>query len=399
MMSRYEDWDDEGSEVPRRPSPFRLAGFIDQIAARRKFILLSSVGLSILVFLLSFLVKDTYESTATILPPKPDQSISTLLSGATGNLSALAGGSALSAVSLKNPNEVYISLLESRTLNTKIVGQFDLKSYYRKSRMQDAVKALRQHTVVDLGKDNLIRISVRTHDAGFSSRIANAFVDQLHDMNTDLALTDSAQRRLFYQQQLEQEKVLLAKAETELQETQTRTGVIQPAGQAEMISRTISSLRGEIAAREAELQSLKTFEAPANPDYMQLEAEIASLQGQLQKLENSSKTQTPGDIEVPTAQLPKSALEYARKYRDVQQHEQVYALLLKQFEAAKIDEAKTAPIIEVVDRAVPAERPSSLPRWAIGLIALVVAILLNVVWCAALYIKRALRAQPESVPV
>jgi uncharacterized protein involved in exopolysaccharide biosynthesis len=398
-MSRYEDWDDEDDRGPRRPSPFRVSEFLRVVRERRKFILLSSAIFAVVVFALSFLIKDTYESTAVILPPRPDQSASALLSGAGGNLSSLAAGGALSAVSLKNPNEVYTSLLASRTLNTNIVNQFNLKAYYHKSTMEDAVKALEKHTTVELGKDNLIRIAVRTHDADFSSRLANAFVDQLHDMNTDLALTDSAQRRLFYQQQLDQEKVLLAKAETDLQETQTATGIIQPTGQADMVSRTISSLRAQITEREAELQSLKTFDAPGNPDYMQLEAQVGSLQGQLQRLENSAKTQTPGDIEVPTSQLPKSALEYARKYREVQQHEQVYALLLKQYEAAKIDESKTAPVIEVVDRAVPAERSSNPPRWLVTVGSFILALLLNVAWCAAVSVVTALREQESSVAI
>jgi tyrosine-protein kinase Etk/Wzc len=219
----------------------------------------------------------------------------------------------------------------------------------------------------------------------------------LHDMNTNLALTESAQRRLFYQQQLDQEKVSLAKAETDLEETQTATGIIQPSGQADMVSRSISSLRAQITDREAELQSLKTFDAPGNPEYMQLEAEVGSLQRQLSKLENNAKAQTPGDIEVPTAQLPKSALEYARKYREVQQHEQVYALLLKQFEAAKIDESKTAPVIEVVDRAVPAELKSNPSRLLICLGALIFALLLNLSWSATVYTVEVLRLPLASV--
>lgn len=389
-MRHYDGWDEEESG-PQRPSPFQFFDFLRFARDRQRFILFSSLVLAVVVFSLSFLIKDTYESIAVILPPRPDQSASALLSGV-GGLSSLAAGGTLSAVSLKNPNEVYTSLLESRTLNTNIVKQFNLEAYYHRATMQDTIKALKKHVSIELSKDNLIRIAVRTHDANFSSQVANAFVDQLHSMNTELALTDSAQRRLFYQEQLDQEKVLLAKAEADLQETQIKTGVIQPIGQADMISRTISSLHAQITEREAQLQAMKTFDAPENPEYMKLHAEIESLQAQLGKLRNGTTAQAPGDIEVPTANLPKSAMEYARKFRDVQQHEQVYALLLKQFEAAKIDEAKTAPVIEVVDRAVPSELPSNLPHWAIGLLGFGVSLLLNGLWLAGAYVLRVLRA-------
>ena len=237
-MGRNDDWEDEEDTVPRQPSLFQFDGFLQLVKNRRTFILLSSVMLTVVAVLISFVIPKVYESTAVILPPKQDQSISALLSGSSGSLSALAGGGGLSAASLKNPNEIYMGLLASRTLNTDIVNEFDLKGYYHKSTMQEAVRALQNHTSIELGKDNLIRISVQTHDANFSSKLANAFVDHLHDMNTKLALTDSAQRRLFYEEQLEQEKVQLAKAETDLQETQTKTGVIQASGQADMMSRS-----------------------------------------------------------------------------------------------------------------------------------------------------------------
>lgn len=392
-MAGYEDLEDEDNSTPRRPLSLPFNKFAIFVKKRWAFILLSSGMLSVFILLVSLLFRDSYESTAVILPPKQDQSVSALLSGSVGGLSALSGGGALSGLGLRNSNEVYVSLLESRTLNTELVKQFDLQHYYHKSTMQAAVKALKNHTSVELGKDNLIRITVQTHEPKLSSGIANTSVEYLHNINTSLAVADSVQHRLFYEEQLDHEKILLAKAETDLQETQTRTGVIQPNGQAEMMSRTISSLRGQITVQEAELQSLKTFDAPQNPDYIRLQAQVTSLRGQLAKFENSAKTQTPGDIEVPTAQLPKSALEYQRRYRDVLQHEQVYALLLKQFEAAQIDAAKTAPVIGVIDSAIPAELASGPPRWVIGLSVFSLGLLLNLAWCGASYYIAAQESQ------
>ena len=394
-MSRYEDWPDEEDRMPRPPSPFRVSALMQTVRKRRNLIVLSSAIFTVLVVVLfSLVVKDSYEATAVILPPKQDQSVSTLLSGPGGNLSSFG---ALGALGLKNPNDVYTSLLFSRTLNTSMVNQFDLKPYYHTRTMQETIMALQRHTWINLGKDNLIRVSVRSHDPVLSSKLANGFIDQLHDMNTNMALTEAVQRRLFYEQQLDQEKVLLAKAETDLQETQIKTGVLLPGGQADMAGRSISALRMQISGREAELQSLKAFDAPDNPDYVQLQAQISSLQSQLARLENSTKVQTPGDIEVPSAQLPKSSLEFTRKYREVQQHEQVYTLLLKQFEAAKIDESKTAPVIEVVDRAVPAESPLGPSRLYVGFCAFLFALLLNLIWCVVVYMFGVVNAQKKEM--
>ncbi len=393
-MGRYDDWESGEDRLPRAPWPFRVSDFLQILRKRQKLILFSSMVFTVLVLLLSLLVKDSYESTAVILPPKQDQSASALLSGPGGNVASFG---ALSALGLKNPNDVYTSLLYSRTLNTIIVNQFDLKAYYHKGTIQEAIWALQKHAWINLGKDNLIRISIRSHDPVLSSKIANAFVDQLHGMNTTLALSDAAQRRVFFQQQLDQEKVLLAKAEMDLQETQIKTGILQPSGQADMAARSISTLRSQISGREAELESLKAFDAPDNPDYVQLQAQIGSLRTQLAQAENSAKVQAPGDIEVPSASLPKSSLEFARKYREVQQHEEVYSLLLKQFEAAKIDESKTAPVIEVVDRAIPAEFPLGPSRLFIGTTAFMVGLSLNLIWCAVVYVFGVMNAQKRDM--
>lgn len=391
-MKQYADWGESEVLGPRHPSPFRLQDLLQTVAARKRFIVWSTAAVTLLSLAAAvLLVKDSYDSTAVIMPPRQDQSIGALLSGQAG-LASLSGA-AIGGVglNLKNPNEIYTSMLASRTLATELVNQFHLKQYYHKMRMSDTVKALLRHTNIELGKDNLIRITVRTHDPNFSSQLANAYVDRLHEMNTSLALTDAAQRRLFYEQQLSQEKDLLAQAETALQETQSKTGILQPTGQATMLVQNIAALWAQITEREAALDSLRTSVTEENSQYIMLKAQIASLQRRLAQLESSEKAPAPGDIEVPTAQLPKASLEFLRKYRDVQQHEQIYALLIKQLEAAKMDEAKTPPVIQVIDPAIPADRTSGISRWLLVLASAVAAFFLNMLLCCAIYIYTTLR--------
>jgi capsule polysaccharide export protein KpsE/RkpR len=313
------------------------------------------------------------------------------LSGGGGGLSSAAG-----ALSLKNPNDIYSGLLLSRTIAIDMVHRFDLQERFKKKFPDDAAKSLADHTEIETNKANLIRITVTTDDPNFSSQLANAYVDELHNLNTNLALTESSQRRVFFQQQLDQQKVVLANAEADLRETEQQTGVVQPSGQAEMVSRNISSIRGEITAHQAQLDSLKAFDTSENPDYIRLSAEISSLQHELEQLENGSKSYTPGDIEITTAKIPATALEYARKLREVRLQEGVYELLVKQFEAAKIDEAKTAPMIQIVDRAVPAERKSGPKRALITLVAALATLILTTLWCTVQFFLDAATRNSET---
>ena len=79
--------------------------------------------------------------------------------------------------------------------------------------------------------------------------------------------------------------------------------------------------------------------------------------------------QVSDNLELPTRQLPQAQLEYLRSARDLKYHEALYEFLSKQLEAARIDEAKDAVVVQVVDKAVVPERKSGPHRATIILLA------------------------------
>jgi uncharacterized protein involved in exopolysaccharide biosynthesis len=108
----------------------------------------------------------------------------------------------------------------------------------------------------------------------------------------------------------------------------------------------------------------------------------------LAKLERA-KMAGEGDVLVPTGRVPEAGLEYLRSFRDVKYYEAVFDLLAKQFEAAKIDEAKDAAIIQVVDHAVPVDRKSKPKR---ALIVLLVGLITGAVATGLAFVKESLEA-------
>jgi len=192
--------------------------------------------------------------------------------------------------------------------------------------------------------------------------MTNAYLDELYLMNSQLAITEAAQRRVFFDQELANEKNALSIAEDALKQMEEKTGVIQLSGQAESIIRSIATTRAEIQAREVELQATRTFATEQNPEAMRLQEEINSLRGQLSKLENDPRAAQLNAGNLQAGKVPAVGLEYARRLRDVRFNEALYELLTKQYEAARIDEAKAAPLIQVVDRAVPPDKKSSPHR-------------------------------------
>jgi uncharacterized protein involved in exopolysaccharide biosynthesis len=340
------------------PESLRALDLLLILAEWKRFVLLMTVGGGALMAAIASLLPPMFTATATILPPQQQQStISTLL----GQLGPIAGGAG-NSLGLKNPSDVYLGILGSRTIADHLIKDFDLQRLYRAETAMEARRTLAGRSSFTTGKDPLIKISVEDHDPNLAAALANAYVAELHKQNSRLALTESAQRRLFFEQQMESQKKALAQSETLMKSTQERTGVLQVGSQVESVIRSMAQLRAEISAREVSLASLNSAATPQNPQVVRQETELASLRSQLRKLEQDDRGGAKGDPMIPASQVPKAGLEYVRALRDLKYNETLFELVSKQYEAARIDEAKDAPVIQVVDEATPPERKSWPPR-------------------------------------
>ncbi len=297
---------------------------------------------------------------------------------------------------LKNTADLYVGILESRTIGDQVIERFHLQTYWNLKRFEDTRRALKKHVQLEAAKNGLIVITVKDHDARMASDIANAFVEELNQMNSKLAVTEASQRRTFFDQQVLEEKNALAAAEEDLKSTQVKTGMIELTGQAEMAIRNIAEARAQLATREVQLQSMRNYATDQNPDMVRLQSEVSGLRQQLVQLENDPSQMHTGDTSVPAGKVPSVGLEYVRKLREVKYHEAFLMLLSKEFEGARIDEAKAAPIIQIVDRAVPSDRKSGPPRMLIVFGCTLLSLAFSSSW---VFFRQALvnmEAEPES---
>jgi uncharacterized protein involved in exopolysaccharide biosynthesis len=247
-------------------------------------------------------------------------------------------------------------MLKSRTVEDAMVQRFGLMREYHKRYLSDAQKSFEDHaTVDDSTKDGLIHISVEDHDANRASELANGYVDQFRDLSQHLAITEASQRRLFFQQELEQAKNNLANAEEALEQTELKTGVIQPDSQERALIESAATLRAQITAREVQIQGMQTYATGENSELIQAQQELAGLRAQLAKLGGSEDT-AGNEFMIPKGLVPKAGMEYVRRLRDVKYYETIFDILARQFEVAKLDEAKEGALIQVMDPAIPPDR-------------------------------------------
>jgi tyrosine-protein kinase Etk/Wzc len=337
------------------------------LAERKRIILAVTASFAILAALISLVLPKSYTGMVTLLPPQDNSSL--------GSMSSQMGGMAAlltSGLGLKSSNDMYVALFKSRTVEDAMVQHFGLMQQYDSKYLSDAVKDFESHAMVDgSGKDGLIRVSVTDRDPNRAAELANGYVDQFRELSKHLAVTEASQRRLFFQQELEEAKNELANAEEALKKQEQETGVTQLDLQARELTQSAATLRGEIAAKKVEIEGMQAYATGENSQLVIAQRELESLRAQLAKVGGSEDA--PGsELVIPKGKVPEASLEYVRKLRDVKYYETIFDILARQFELAKLDEAKQGSLIQVVDPAIVPDRRSFPKRAIIVIFATVI---------------------------
>jgi uncharacterized protein involved in exopolysaccharide biosynthesis len=353
----FAELEPDTDEAGKSSDDVSLIDLLIVIGRRKKFLVVSTIAVGILTLIVTLLIPKRYTATITVLPPQQGSSLSSALLSQVGNLGALgslAGGS----LGLKNPADMTVALLKSRSVEDAMIQRFDLMKLYKEKRLSDARKSLENRTSIDSNiKDGLIRIEIEDRDPKRASDMANAYVDEYQKFSRHLAIGEAGQRRLFFERQLVEAKNNLAIAEEALKASQQKSGMIQLDSQAKALIESVAALRAEIATKEVEIRSLSLSETPNNPDIRMAREQLAALQSQLRQIGGTQSGQD-SDLIVPRGKIPEAGMDYIRKLRDVKYNEMIFELLAKQFEVAKLDEAREGAIIQVVDPAVPPDKKS-----------------------------------------
>ena len=357
--------------APEAPTEGYEVSLIDVLTqlAYRKWLIAKVTGIMVLAGLvLCFVLPVRYTATTKIMPPQQTQSTASMLmmsqltSASGGSLAALAGG----GLGLRNPNDIYIGMLTSRPIADAIIQKFGLMPAYHAKDMTEARKKLAGYTEVATEKNGFIAVSVIDKDKKRVAEMANAYTDQLRILTQTLAVTEASQRRLFYEEQLRQAKDALLAAELAFQQVQQQKGLVQLDAQAKAMIEGIAALRAQVAAKQVEVQALRSYSTEQNPDVQLAEKELTSLEAEEARLEQSNHS--PGIAGLGLGNVPAAGLEYLRAAHELAYRQALFDMLMKQYDAARLDEAKEAAIIQVVEPAIEPDRKSSPKRILIVLL-------------------------------
>lgn len=363
-----------GREIPLPPpepasEPIREFSALDILLAlgsHRRMIWRVTAIFGLAGLLLAWLVRPSYTAQTVVLPPEQHSSMAANMMSELSSLGAMSG-LVNGGLGLKNQVDLYVALFKSQTIENALVKQFDLQREYKAKYLSRARKDLEAHTTIKADiKSNLITITFRDHDPQRAAAIARAYVDQYRSLSQGLAIGEAAQRREFFQNQMVQAKNNLAEAEEALVQTEQKTGFVALDSQERTLIESAAALKAQITVKQAQIQSMQAYATPSNPQLIEAQRNLAALQDELNKMGGGGDT-IGKEFIVPQTKVPKEGMEYVRRLRDVKYYTTIFDILARQFEAAKLDEAREGQLVQMVDPPLVPDRKSSPNRilWTI----------------------------------
>lgn len=333
-----------------------LAQVWDRVWAARRGVAMMVLAATLIMTATAFLLPKWYTAHSSLLPPGEDDSglkLTTLLRG--------IGVPGLRVPTQASPSDVFVAILESRRINEEIIDRFDLKTVYKKKFTEEALKELGRHTDFKVTEAGTIDITVEARDPQRAADMANAYVELLDLFNREVRTTKGRRTREFVEGRLEETKSQLADAEKQLAQYQSENKTIALTPEMSSSVETAAQLYAERAALQVRLGVVQNYSRGRSDEEIQLEQRLRELDRQL-------------------GLLPETGLELARLLRDVKTFEQLYLLLMAEYEDARIAEARDVATVEALDIASIPERKSKPRRGLLIIAGFVIGLAVGVAW-------------------
>ncbi len=369
-MPHLPDDEDDGPGIG-------LTEALTWIGDGKKLIATVTVAVAVAAAGIGLLLPKVFTARATLLAPgSQQQGGSAAALAALGSLGGLVGGAAA-----KTPDELYVALLKSDSVQRALADRFDLKTRYDVKTYEVLRKEIPKYIrVTSDKKSGLISVEVDDEEPKFAADLANAHAGEITKVLGRLAVSEAQLRRVFFEKQLNETKENLIKAEQNLRGVQEKSGVIVLDKQAEALIAGAAQLRAMIAEREVQLKVLRTSATDQNPDVIRLNSELRAMRVELARMESRQGGADGSAVDIPVGKLPEAGIEYVRARRELKLQETLLETMIRQYESAKLDEAKEGPALQRVDIAQVPDRKSKPSVTLIVLAAGALAFLLSTGW-------------------
>lgn len=356
------------NRTPQHPmdeEEINLLELLRVLVRRRNLIIKLTMSAAVLAVLYSLTLTNIYTATAKVMPPPKDSGggAAAALLGQLGGLGGLAAG-------LGGTTDLYLGILKSRSVADAVIRRMNLMQEYKTKTWDATRKKLENVVKFQAGKDGIITITADDKNPRKAAMLVNTFIEELDRTSLRLNLTKAGTERNFLEKRLTVVKQDLKNAEDEMKTFQEKYKTIKADVQAAAAIEGVARLKAEIVTKEVQLAALRHSMTDEAPEVKTLLAAISRLRGQMSSMSGAGEG---GGVIPGVGNAPGIGVEYVRRLREFKIQEALFEQLTKQYELAKINEARDSSALQVLDEAVTPTKKSKPKRSLIVILATVTA--------------------------
>lgn len=345
----------------------------------------------IIAAIVALILPPRYASTTRLMPPDGMKSEGlAMLASIAGRVGGNFGALGSDLLGIKTSGELFVGVLQSRTVQDALITKFNLKKIYRARTWYSARKELASNTDISVDrKSGILIVRVTDRDPKRAQALAEEYVSQLNNLLNQVNTSSAHRERMFLEQRLGEVREELEVAEKNFGQFASKSGAIDIKEQGKTMMEAAALLEGQLIAAQTELQGLREIFSDQNIRVRATQSRVNELRRQIERLggrPDAGVTPASGNASefYPSIRkLPLLGITYADLYRRMRVEETVFETLTQQSELAKVQEAKELPTVKVLDTAELPERRVFPPRTLLVIFGAILSMALGAMWVFA----------------
>lgn len=328
------------------------ANFFDLILTllrHKKTLILIVVPLTVLSLIISLVWPQTFKSSSEIIQlQQPAPSVGGLLQNiASFNLARERVG-----------GETILVILNSHTLRSKIIDEFNLSEVYSSDIHEELLMKLNENIELEAVREGgfgfnpivSVKLSVIDREPERAQQMNRFILDMLNNEMEKYNRISSQELLTILEDRFKKSQQDLENAEIKLNEFQNKYGILEVGSQVSALIENLADLKAEITIKEIELAVLDDVVDRGSPQHRAKQLELRELRNAYRNyIERSENIEEMDDTFYPLLDLPDLLLQFVRLQREVEIQQTIKETIFPQLEQQRITYRNTGSGIEFVD--------------------------------------------------
>jgi capsule polysaccharide export protein KpsE/RkpR len=344
---------------------FDLLDYIVFLVHKKIFFITISLAILILSYLtIYFLLPPQYDSTATIISVEKND-INPLSQLASSFSNIPFASLAMGGMGANERYNLFTTVIYSRTFLEDMIDEFDLMQEFKEESLEKVLKQLKSSITVELSPEMAFIITVRSLSPGKAAEMNNYLLNKVNIAVIELNVKKAKENRIFLEDRYSTIKNNLANAEDSLQIFQQRTNFFEVDNQIKTIIEANSKFETELALKEIESSIFAKIYGLNSPQAENSQIALDAYKSEFSKFKSGKVNNS---IFIAMKNLPESAKDYIRLFRDVEVYNAMLEFIIPLYEQTKFEEVNSVPVLQIIDRPSLPEKKSYPPRTLFSLL-------------------------------